>query len=281
MGDDDAKSVVTWSLELPRADLYPIIKTVWPSANSNQKLSFMKIFESRGASEMVPLLLKELTSNNDKVRMAAVQTVGKLDSSQSVKILTNSYSKTDSAKERSKILRIFVNICKKENDAKTLTTLMTSPQSIKEILPFLAAVGNKSALLKVVELTESDNATLKDAAIHTLFLWRSPVAIPQLLKVAQNTSELKYNVLAVKAIMKVAKMQKGMSGMKTLDKAYVAAKRKNERSSVSNARINLALSRKVKANLDGDGVKLIQKAYALANAAQKTKMKKKFGKYLK
>ncbi len=277
----DGKKVVPWALEIPGKVLHPKMLATWKQANKAQRLAYAEIATIRRSLDFEDVLMTDLDHSDAAVRSAAGKALGKMESAKVVAKLSSGYTKAATRKERVKALRIIADFCKKSGNVTALTALMTTADAHKEIFPFLASIGGKAALAKTSQSMTDKNPAIKEAATRALLKWQSAEGIPKLLKLAKETSSLKFNVMAIGSIARLAPTERGTKGLISLNNAYAAAKRADEKKVIDSARFNLVMSRQVRNRLKGNDSKLVQNVYSATSGTQKEKIKKKFGKLLK
>jgi len=151
------------------------------------------------------------TKNNDRsVRIAAIKALGILAEEKHLSGLIDLLLNADSSDEQSVAQKSVAATANRIADPQRRTDQIltaikkTTDNKKAPLLQTLAFIGGDKALQVVITETKSTNADVADAAIRTLADWPDAGgAITELINIARNTRELKYQVLSLRGCVRL------------------------------------------------------------------------------
>lgn len=204
---------------------------------ADSKVALIEVLALRNAKVHVDVIFGQVGDENESVSVASLKALGTLAGPEDMQRLVDLFVKAKTPRQRSAGQRTVVLIAKqmpqgRDRTADLLNVLDQSNDSEKIcLLQALGQIGGKDALDAVLAGIKSSNKELAKAALRTLSKWNNAEAVPGLLDVAASSDDLADQVIALRAITKLAKSAEFSAAQKVdiFRKALKLAKRPEEK----------------------------------------------------
>ncbi|NLX99615.1 MAG: HEAT repeat domain-containing protein [Rhodopirellula sp.] len=182
-------------------------------------------------------VLKMADDPDEKVRLAAIKTLGRIGGLTEFAVLTDRLLAAQSPQETAALEEALKVACLRMPDpdatvAKLQERLPDAPIAAKcFLIELTGSVGGARALEAVSAAAEQPNEDLQDAATQALGKWTTPDAAPALLKLAKTLPSEKLKVRSLRGYIRIAQ-QMGLPPAEKLqmcEEALAAAQRDEER----------------------------------------------------
>lgn len=179
-------------------------------AQGTLRAVLVELVGQRGIRAAVPLLLKDVASEDAEVRIAAISALGMTAEFGQLDVLIRALVAAQSEPETAAAKTALLLACPRmpDRDATATKLLAALPTAEKEaqaaILDLLGAVGGEKALAGVLSAARSGDDALEDAATEVLGRWMSADSAPALLELARSGSP-KYRTRALRAYVRIAR----------------------------------------------------------------------------
>jgi HEAT repeat protein len=206
------------------------------NSNGQERLVLVDVAGRRGIHQVIPLLLKYVSSDDPELRNSAIDglgmTVGLKDFPQLLDQML-AMAATPSATPMKEALR---KACQRMGDqdaaSQVLLDRMTdaSPAAQTELMDLLIYVGGQQALAGAQAAAEGDDDSAANAATQSLGRWLTPDAAPVLLELAKSGNSA-YRVRCLRGYIRIIR-QFGLKPGQRLQMsklAFAAASRDEER----------------------------------------------------
>lgn len=207
--------------ELPKAVADALVKelgsapveqtTAAAAANLNEasaqgKVLLVQYLGERRASSQKKAVFAQTSSDDNKVRSAAYEALGRVAESSDLQQLLNMMLQADKASDRNAARKAFVSVARDAGDDQSawsglLTTALSAAdeKSKESLFITMSQLADKANLPKVIEASKDEsNADLQDAAVRALSEWQSADTQETLLAIARESKKANHQVLAVR-----------------------------------------------------------------------------------
>ncbi len=174
------------------------------------KGAIIGILAQRRAPSSAAPLLKAAGDANDEVRLAAISAFGEVattdDLAGMINLLVNAKSDAELAAADKGLASLAARAGGKEAaTAPLLAALASAKPAVKPaILRGLRAAGGPKALAAIRAAAADPDAALRDAGIRALCDWPGVEAAPDLLKIAQTSTDVTHKTLALRGYLRLA-----------------------------------------------------------------------------
>jgi len=179
------------------------------SGESATKLSCIQILVGRGAAGQDGDLQAAARDLDSKVRIAAIEALGKLGGGSAVKALVDIAMKSDSSAERDAAAKSTRQVASRlENSSRyvydVLSAMRSAPRARRPNgYGVLAALGGSGALQATVAGTRDTDAAIRDAATRALADWPDRAAVEPLVSIASGGAPMVQKVLALRGAVRL------------------------------------------------------------------------------
>jgi HEAT repeat protein len=182
-------------------------------------------------------LVKALETDDPVVRQAALHALGATVQPQHLRVLVQQVleprSPEDAASAKQALMAASVRMPDRDACAAALTEAMRSARSETKVtlLEIIGAVGGAKALDTLNAAATGQDAQLQDAATRLLGEWMNVDAAPVLLELANNPSNNRYQVRALRGYIRLARQFAASDALRAemCRSALAAARRPEER----------------------------------------------------
>ncbi len=187
-----------------------VLATRLGTAVGGQRLALFQLVGARRLSAAVPGLLQAARDPDPAVRLAALHELGDLAGAADLPTLLELLANAGAVAEREAVERALRTACNKAANpagcAGTLAQLLAGAQpSLRQsLLRLLHGVGGTVACQAVLAATEDADAEVSAAAFRLLGEWRTPDAVPQLLRLAETSSHATGKLLCLRGCIRLA-----------------------------------------------------------------------------
>ncbi|HLH57146.1 MAG TPA: HEAT repeat domain-containing protein [Verrucomicrobiae bacterium] len=204
-----------------------------------EKAELLRALGERGDNSATPLLVKNASSKDPKVRQAALQGLAAVGSPDSARPLLEMASKADTDADREPILSTLFAVCDAVPDkdalSRKLVPVLTGLPAAqrRELLPLLSVLGTTDALSTAQEAVSSSDAELAKQGVRVLSQWPNSAPAEALLGVARSNPDATMQTLALRGSIQVAALETDPAKrMVLLREAMSQAKRVEEKKQV-------------------------------------------------
>ena len=236
--DETAKAATTSLARLRGEDVNKTIVEALGSADAKTKVVLVKALASRAAAECAPAVTKCAGDADADVSRAGIEALGALGDQKQIPDLI---AMLKAGKDAGSVDRALTAICSRVKDKATgdLVTGLKGANSDAQrvLLNALGRCGDAKALETVLAATKSAEEKVADAGIRVLCNWAGQAAIDPLLAIAASTKNDTHQVLAVRGVVRLARMREtpGNVRWKALSEAMKHAKKTGEKKQVLGA----------------------------------------------
>jgi HEAT repeat protein len=200
-----------------------IVQALKAAKETPQQIELIQILDRRKAASAVPVLLDLAISDKSELRQAAMLPLGQLASADDMPKLVQGVLKAERGAEREAAEKAVMFVCERTKDAEkradpllAVWEKLTDDQKII-LLPTLGRVGGQKALKAVEAAIAGDNAQRRDAGVRALCNWPDSTVIPQLLKLAKDSTNAGYRLQATRALPRIAVLRDSRTDADRLD----------------------------------------------------------------
>jgi HEAT repeat protein len=200
----------------------------------------MSALAARKDTAVIPGLLKSVGDDNDTIKKAAFDALGKLGGDTEIEPLGKLVLTSKSPAAAGCLEAVAIRVKDKTVASQKLLALAgANDQALSELLAPLTALGGAEALAAVTKLISNTNPDLQQSAIRALSNWPDFSATKPLLEIASNsnTPETHY-ILAIQGIVRLVKSaedEPAQSRAETALAAMQATRRDEEKKLVISA----------------------------------------------
>ena len=173
------------------------------------RVELLRSLAARSAKSTAPAVAKFIADPNEKVRAAALMTLGLLGDEHQigslVPVLTSSPSPVERVAAASALEFIAGRVREKAADGLIAGLRESKATSRSELLRLLAAAGGSKALEAVRAESRANDPQVKEAAIRALADWSDTGAAPDLLAVLRTTDQPTLRVLAFRGYVRLGR----------------------------------------------------------------------------
>ncbi len=168
---------------------------MFAGGNTDKQRMGLDLMGRRRMASGVPVLLKAARSGDAKVRPEAIKMVGDLGGADQLPALLELLENVDRPQDLAAAEQAIATACTKAKEPQAQADKLigrlsqAKPAQQAALLRVLAAVGGPNSLKAVRAAIDSDNAEVRSAAIRALGSWRTADAAPDLLDLAETTSD--------------------------------------------------------------------------------------------
>jgi HEAT repeat protein len=158
----------------------------------------------------VPVLAERMADENDAVRVAVIQTFGRLAGPKHLPQLLERIVGCTNPRDIAALGKAITSICAAADDPKACAPVLTpaltkAGNAVKpELLKALKLAGGPEALKAVRGAVDDPDKGVHTAAIRTLSEWPTPDVAPVLLALAKNSTEELDKVLSLRGYLDIA-----------------------------------------------------------------------------
>lgn len=233
-------AIVNQLLRVKPDVLLPAVAQAVPQSDPAAQVALIGLLGERQAVSQKEAVFTAAKSDDNKVRAAAYDALGKVAEASDLPRLRDMILAADSNAERKGARQAYVAAANVAGDtassAKLLTDALASAATGKKpvVLETLAALGDANSIVAVEKIAESAaDADLQNAAVRALSDWQGEQAIPALTKIADKSKNQTHQVLAVRGLTRLASEQEDTAKkLQQLTKAGSLANRPEEKSAV-------------------------------------------------
>jgi len=181
------------------------------SAEGQAKVVLLDLAGARRITAAEPAAQSALTDSDPAVQSAAITALGQLVELDGLELLISralaSGDSPQTAAAKVALRTAALRMGDREGCAALLAANFEGAGAENQVylLDVLGRVSGKTALETVVASAKSDDPAIKDAATRVLGEWVNPDAAPALLDIAQNDSEAKYRIRALRGYLRIAR----------------------------------------------------------------------------
>ncbi len=226
-------------LRLAAADVNErLIGVLKAEKNGADRERLIDVLETRGAPQLVELLLPDVKANNARTRQRAMAVMGKLALPAQLPALLPGLLKSAAGSEREDAERALATVCARADPERRADLLLAAyraaaPADRLLLLPALGRIGGPKVQATIQTALASSDAKQRDAAIRALCNWPNAAVANDLLQLAQHAEQDSQRLAALRALVRVAALRGSVSDkerLALLAQAIRLAQRDQERS---------------------------------------------------
>ncbi len=168
---------------------------------------------ARNAKEALPSVLKCVEDPERPVRLAALDALRLLAGQQETAAIVKILKSAPDDAQRARAEAVLLAVCSRHRQecAGAIIEGMAGADAASRValLHAVARAGGPKALETVVARIADDDQTVRDEAVRTLALWSDRAAAPHLAAIAGKGENPRYQVLAVRGLVRLASPQEG------------------------------------------------------------------------
>ncbi len=197
------------------------------------RVALIELLASRKAKEHVDAVFAAASDPDDSVRVAAVKALGSLADEKAlpkiVDLLLNARKSAERAAAQKVIVALSGKIADPEKRADAILAALgkTAGEKRALLLHILPHIGGKNALKAIVADAKHADGKVREAALRAMTAWPDADAAPELLNVARTAANATYQVLALRAYIRLTALPSKRPASETLSmyKAAMSAAR--------------------------------------------------------
>ena len=192
---DEIEAVQTVFLTLPSEPVVNASVDILPVLPPIGRKALLEILAARRAKHHVDVVWKQTESENDTVRIAAIEALVSLAEAKDLSRLITLLQKAETGEEvtaaQNSVVASALLISEPEHRSDLILNALSKTKGKKRIplIEPLARIGGDRALEIVVSETENKDLGIRLAAIHTLADWPDFKATPTLLTLSNKTTD--------------------------------------------------------------------------------------------
>lgn len=244
-GDDSIKKAAREALvQIRGKDVSTEIATAIPAVVSTNQIALIEILTSRRALDTIPTLLELAVGKDQKLRAAAMASLGQLAGPEHVGGMTAGVLQAAKGAERAAAEKNLMFVCNRiedrESRAQPLLEAMKKLSNTDRIamLSTLGRIGGKPALLQVEKAISSRNSALHSAGLRAISNWPDASVAQRLIVLAKSDKHVNHRRTARMALIRIAPLPDGRTDAEKLELLQTAMKM-----ATSDAERNYALKR--------------------------------------
>ncbi len=207
-GDDRALLAAAWraARELPGPEVTKALAAEFPRLPEDKQVLLLQVFGDRADSAALPAALDAASRGSPPVRLAALQTLPRLDDGRSaLPVLLQAVAAGRTPEETSAALASLGSLESKEADARLLATLPnTAPALRARLIGVLAARRSDRARPELLRLAHGSEPEVAKAALRALAVVGQPDDLPALIRLSTTLHDDGLKVPADLAIYSVS-----------------------------------------------------------------------------
>jgi HEAT repeat protein len=209
-GDEETAAAARHTLEvLPGDDVDEAIVSQLNRDEPERLELLIRLAGRRRIDSAIPVVLKELDSPREALRLAAIEALGEAAGREQLDLLVQKVVTSQSAAEeqaaQSALSAACVRLPDQEAGTKYVVSLFSKAPAEKRVRLFelLRELGGETALASVVAAARDEQDTIQDAATRVLGEWLTVDAAPELLDLAQTLRSNKYKIRALRGYIRI------------------------------------------------------------------------------
>lgn len=251
------------------------IAAALPKTAPPARKALLDTLAAHRATQCMEEVFAQTKDADEGVRTASIKALARVTPFEALPRLVSLLVEAPTDGERTAAVSSVVEVAKQNADiekrvAPILMGLKTDKADAKAgLLTALGGLGGGNALAAVLPETKSANAKVREAAVRALSDWPDLSAAPDLLKIAQRSKDLTFQVLALRGYARLAKTP-GVSAAERVKMAVSvmkAAKRPDEKTLAFGVFTEARTVESLKAVAKYFGDKALRKEAALVAAA--------------
>jgi HEAT repeat protein len=198
------------------------------------RVALLDVLASRNAKEALPTVLERAGDGDASVRLAALGALRYLADETHITEVVNTLKETQDEADRRKAELALLVVCSRgrEKCVEAIISGMagTDPPTRISLMHGLARAGGTTSLETLVKCLEDDDEAVRDEAVRMLSIWPDAAVAPQLMQFAKTDENLRYHVLAIRGLARLASPQEDKpADLKMLAEVLDLAKRPQEK----------------------------------------------------
>ncbi len=176
---------------------------------ANAQAALLEVLAARRAKSQIAVVFHFTKSENDVVRLTAIQALNNLVTAGDLERLVHLMLKVHIAAERTAAQKAVITAAQQFDDRDKATellrkTLKNSNAVTKlSLLSVLAKIGGGQALSAVSAEMKSSDTSVSNASVRALADWPDDAAVDELFKIVCETKQLKQQVLALRGLIRL------------------------------------------------------------------------------
>jgi len=229
--DDEIQAIQSALLRIPGRQVVKACGQALNKTPAPARIALLGVLKQRRGETVRREVFVQAGDSNEAVRLAALDallTVARPEDIPRVVDLVTGAS-TDQEKEAGRAALV---VLASQKPGPLLNAIAKQDgQNRADLLPVLPELGTEEAYHAAAASVDSDNLTVKDAAIRALSNWPAPLAMPRLLEIAKATDNETHHVLALSGFLRLLPAAPITSPEKVAQyqEALDTARRKEER----------------------------------------------------
>lgn len=205
----EIKALKELLLQLPGEAVTAAAAGALGTAPASSRKALLEVIAARRAKAHLEAVFAQTKSEDDAVRLAAIEALGNLTSENETSRLVDLLLSISSDVDRSAAQKVVVMAAKQalaaEERAVPILKVFDAASNTQKValLPTLSGVAGTDALKAVVAAVKSDDASVKETAIRTLGDWPDAAALDDLLGVAKSEPDLTQEVVALRGLVRI------------------------------------------------------------------------------
>ena len=200
----EIESIKEVLLTLPINERIQDLVEILPLATPPARKALLEIFSERHFNAYNEVIIGQAKAENEGVRLAAIKALETLGNSKELPDMLQLFLQAEQEKEKSALQKAMVKTAVRLNKKEMLADLVlgeinkSNGGNKKNLIKILGKLGGAKALQTVKAEIKNKDEEIRDAAIRALINWPNEEAIEEILNVAQNSKDIRYNALALR-----------------------------------------------------------------------------------
>ena len=204
-----------------------------------QRTMLFEVLEGRGAAEVVPFALAEVTSDDTNTRKQAMRVLGKLAKPEHAAAMLPGLFKATGG-ERDEAEKAVMFVCEREKDgekqAEPILAAYAKANGREKLalLGVMGRIGGRKALAEIKAAIASNNGEQREAGVRGLCNWPDDSVADDLFTLAEQSASPQEHVMALRGAVRVITMKEAAANDKQkvalLAKALKIAQRDQDES---------------------------------------------------
>jgi len=223
-GSADAGIAEEALAEISGANVPQAIRDGIASDDAPHRIALIDAAVARQMDNVGSELLTAAKADNEQLRVAAYDALGKLGSAEALPdvlaLLVSESSEAARNEARAAAVAMAARVPEEQTPSQVVINSLKNANKVEAkaaIYHVLARIGDDASLDAVKDGLESGNPALREASIRALAEWPTPEPMLQLLNIAENADDETLRIIAYRGFLNQAAMPSGRSASKMLD----------------------------------------------------------------
>jgi HEAT repeat protein len=191
--------------------VHAAISAAIQAGDPHVRAELLAVLAARNAKEALPVVLRCAADPEPTVRLAAIDALRFMADEQQVGELIRLVRQAKEGAERRKAELALMAVCGREHEkcVEAVAASLTAADGPTRIvlLQTLGRAGGPAALEAVAGRLRDEDEAVRDEVMRVLSVWPDTTVVPRLKQIAADATSLRYHILAVRGLVRLANPQ--------------------------------------------------------------------------